>query len=192
MLPKAHASTWRGQVDGLLEGKGVQECICSQLVCDRLGRSSPDTCARFFPLHHAVVSRFLVYFFEHQRNCTNLSSPSIHHCPKEDQDQPWCQKNPKTSRDLPLGHLLESLSVPTLSRKKSNADFLCLEGNIKTCLQVKPTLPLGLGRQVPKVPQNFFSSKDNSIQGVLLVLRLRNFYSRWRNKDGKHKEEGGD
>lgn len=151
-------------MDRLLEGKGVQECICSQLVCDRLGCRSPDTCARFFPLYYAVVSRFPVYSFEHERNCINLSSPSIHHCPKENQDQPWCQINPKTSRDLPLSHPLESLSAPTLSRKKSNAGFLCLEGNIKTHLQVKPTLPIGLGRQVPKLPQNLFFSEDNSIQ----------------------------
>lgn len=34
----------------------------------------------------------------------------------------------KGLRDLPSDHPLESLSGPTLSRKKLNADFLCLEG----------------------------------------------------------------
>ena len=34
----------------------------------------------------------------------------------------------KGLHDLPSDHPLESLSAPTLSKKKLNADFLCLEG----------------------------------------------------------------
>ena len=66
----------------------------------------------------------------------------------------------KGLHDLPSDHPLESLSAPTLSRKKLNADFLCLEGKGRLVSRWSPpTLPTGPGRQVPRLPRIYHPEK---------------------------------
>ena len=75
---------------------------------------------------------------------------------------------------LPSGHPLESLSAPTLSRKKLNADFLCLEGKGRLVSRKSTHLPTGPGRQVPRLPRIYHPEKSalSSRSGMLGPTRL--------------------